>query len=68
VRYSDKPTCGATIEGPIVKDMGRSRPLWRDRCRRKVAEAGLRCWQHGGRRKPTGSPTVATEGDGGEGQ
>lgn len=50
--WSDKPTCGATIEGPIVKDRGRSRPLWRDQCRRKVASPELRCWQHGGPRKP----------------
>lgn len=55
-------TCGATIEGPIVKDGGRSRPLWRDRCRRKVRESGQRCWQHGGPRvTPDRAASESTE-------
>jgi len=41
-----QPICGATIAGPIVRDSGRSRPLWRGNCRRVVKAEGERCHQH----------------------
>ena len=43
-----QPICGATTEGPTVKDGGRSRPLWRGNCRRVVKVEGTRCHQHKG--------------------
>ena len=41
-----QPVCGATVTGPIVKDGGRSRPLWRRGCLRVVSAEGQRCHQH----------------------
>lgn len=41
-----QPICGKTVEGPIVKDRGRSRPLWRSNCRRVVKAESDYCWQH----------------------
>ena len=42
----DQPICGATTTGPIVKDGGRSRPLWRGHCQRVVKAECDRCYQH----------------------
>ena len=46
----DQPICGAPIDGPRVKDGGRTRPLYRGHCRRVVKAEGERCYQH---RRPT---------------
>jgi len=42
----DQPICGVTVTGPIVKDRGRSRPLWRGPCQRVVKVEGERCHTH----------------------